>query len=53
MAGEGALASRFGLAQIIGLPLVFLYLTTIGVFCADAEGAIEKTNQVFQPDERF
>jgi hypothetical protein len=31
----------------------FFYLTTIGVFSAGAEGAIEKINQVFQPDDRF
>ena len=29
------------------------YLTTIGVFSVGAEGAIEKTNHVFQPDDRF
>jgi hypothetical protein len=33
--------------------LAALYLTTIGVFSADAIGAIENTSQVFQPDDRF
>ena len=33
--------------------LSVFYLTTIGAFSAGAVGAIEKTSQVFQPDDGF